>query len=69
MTDLLTRSEYAAIAADLSFPCTPFIDGKYSRGGGPEMKTVNPAAGETLTTRSEERRVGEEGRSRGSPYH
>ncbi|MDJ0820197.1 MAG: aldehyde dehydrogenase [Paracoccaceae bacterium] len=50
MTDLLTRAEYAAIAADLSFPATPFIDGKYRRGTGPDMPTTNPATGETLAT-------------------
>ena len=49
MTDLLTRSEYAAIAADLDLPATPFVDGKFRKGQGPMMDTVNPATGEVLT--------------------
>ena len=48
MTDLLTRADYAAIAADLSLPTTPFIDGKFRRGNGPMMTTLNPATGEAL---------------------
>ena len=48
MTDLLTRADYAAIAADLSLPTTPFIDGKFRRGTGPMMTTLNPATGEAL---------------------
>lgn len=50
MKDLLTRSEYAAIADDLSLPSTPFIDGKFRKGGGKEMPTYNPATGDILTT-------------------
>ncbi len=50
MTDLLTRAEYAAIAADLDFPRTPFIDGKFRAGSGPTMDTLNPATGEVLAT-------------------
>jgi gamma-glutamyl-gamma-aminobutyraldehyde dehydrogenase len=50
MTELLTRAEYAAIAADLDLPATPFIDGKFQRGHGPMMDTVNPATGEVLTS-------------------
>ena len=48
MTDLLTRAEYAAIAADLDLPKAPFIDGKFRTGSGPMMATVNPATGEAL---------------------
>ena len=48
MTDLLTRADYAALAADLSLPTTPFIDGKFRRGNGPMMTTLNPATGEAL---------------------
>ncbi|WP_323768221.1 aldehyde dehydrogenase [Antarctobacter sp.] len=48
MTDLLTRADYAAIAADLTFPATPFIDGKFRRGRGATMVTSNPATGEEL---------------------
>ena len=49
MTELLTRDEYTAIAADMDFPATPFIDGKFRRGSGPTMPTLNPATGEKLT--------------------
>ena len=48
MTDLLTRDEYAAIAADLDLPVTPFIDGKFRKGSGPMLPTLNPATGEEL---------------------
>ena len=50
MTDLLTRSEYAAIAADLDLPKSPFIDGKFRPGTGTPFETLNPAKGETLAT-------------------
>ncbi|MEO1048877.1 MAG: aldehyde dehydrogenase family protein, partial [Pseudomonadota bacterium] len=50
MTDLLTRAEYAAIAASLDMPASPFIDGKFRPGTGPDMPTVNPATGATLAT-------------------
>ncbi|WP_299736554.1 aldehyde dehydrogenase [uncultured Roseobacter sp.] len=45
MTDLLTHAEYAAIAGDLDFPSAPFIDGKFRKGAGPMMATLNPATG------------------------
>ncbi|WP_298836862.1 aldehyde dehydrogenase [uncultured Roseobacter sp.] len=48
MTDLLTRAEYAAIAGEIDLPATPYIDGKFRRGSGPLMPTVNPATGEVL---------------------
>ncbi len=48
MTDLLTRAEYAAIAQELDFPATPFMDGKFRRGNGPMMATLNPATGDTI---------------------
>lgn len=50
MTDLLTRAEYAAIAADLDLPSGCYIDGKFRPGSGAAMPTLNPATGETLTT-------------------
>ena len=50
MTDLLTRAEYGAIAAELDLPAAPFIDGKFRAGTGAKMETVNPATGEVLTT-------------------
>ena len=49
MTDLLTRAEYAAIAAELDFPAAPFIAGKFRKGAGPLMPTLNPATGEEIT--------------------
>lgn len=42
MTDLLTRAEYKALAADLAPPRTAFIDGKYRAGSGPKFTTINP---------------------------
>ncbi|MEO9574448.1 MAG: aldehyde dehydrogenase [Tateyamaria sp.] len=48
MTDLLTHAEYVALADALDPPRTPFIDGKYQRGHGPMMATVNPATGEEI---------------------
>ncbi|MEM9148532.1 MAG: aldehyde dehydrogenase [Pseudomonadota bacterium] len=50
MTELLTRAEYGALAADLDLPAAPFVDGKFRSGTGPALPTVNPATGETLTT-------------------
>jgi len=48
MTDLLTQAEYQAIAADIEFPRTAFIDGKYRAGTGAAFDTVNPATGKVL---------------------
>ena len=48
MTDLLTRADYAALAASLSLPRAPFIDGKFRAGSGGTLTTLNPATGETL---------------------
>ncbi|MEM7290847.1 MAG: aldehyde dehydrogenase family protein, partial [Pseudomonadota bacterium] len=48
MTDLLTHAEYQSIAAEIDLPKTPFIDGKYRRGTGPEMDTVNPATNDVI---------------------
>ena len=50
MSDLLTHAEYHAIAADLDLPRTPFIDGKYRRGSGADMPSINPADGSEITT-------------------
>ncbi|MEM9342368.1 MAG: aldehyde dehydrogenase [Pseudomonadota bacterium] len=47
--DLLTKDEYTAIAADLTFPTTAFIDGGYRpAASGKTFDTVNPATGETI---------------------
>ncbi|NKB52519.1 MAG: aldehyde dehydrogenase family protein [Rhizobiaceae bacterium] len=48
MTALLTREEYAGIAAQIDFPKTAFIDGKYQPGRGGKLATANPATGEEL---------------------
>lgn len=46
--DLLTRDEYAAIAAGMDWPRAAFIDGKFRKGSGPALKSVDPATGETI---------------------
>ena len=48
--DLLTRDEYAALAAGIDWPKAAFIDGKYRKGTGAKLKTVNPATGEVIAT-------------------
>ena len=48
MSDLLTREEYAAIAADLNPPRAPFMDGKFRKGSGKVLATSNPATGEVI---------------------
>ena len=49
MSELLTREEYAAIAAELSFPTDAYIDGAYRPGAsGRTLETRNPATGELL---------------------
>lgn len=49
MTDLLTHAEYQAVAAALTPPQSPFIDGKFRPGRGPMMATINPATGAEIT--------------------
>ncbi len=48
MTELLTHAEYQAIASELSLPRAAFVDGKYRKGAGGLMPTLNPATGEIL---------------------
>ena len=48
MTDLLSREEYQAIADNLDFPRSAFIDGKFIPGNGKKLSTINPATGETI---------------------
>ncbi|WP_420556990.1 aldehyde dehydrogenase [Roseovarius sp.] len=48
MTELLTRDEYGAIAAEIDLPRAPFVDGKFRKGSGPVMETVNPATMDVL---------------------
>ena len=50
MSDLLTKAEYQAIAAEIDLPKSPFIDGKFRAGTGSPLETVNPATGELLAT-------------------
>ena len=50
MTELLTKAEYQALAAQINLPRTPFIDGKFRKGGGPALVTTNPATGDVITT-------------------
>ncbi len=49
MSEILTRDEYAAIAAGLTLPRAPFIDGGF-RGGASDwtLPTYNPATGALL---------------------
>ena len=47
--ELLTKDEYHAIAADLDFPTSAFIDGAYRpAASGKTFDTVNPATGDVL---------------------
>ncbi|WP_342704966.1 aldehyde dehydrogenase [Burkholderia arboris] len=49
MADLLSASEYAALAADLRFPTGPFIDGAFRASStGDAFATVNPATDAVL---------------------
>ncbi len=50
MNELLTKAEYAALAANLNLPRTPYIDGKFRKGSGAALEATNPATGETITT-------------------
>ncbi len=46
--ELLTRDEYAALAADMTYPAAPFIDGKFRAGRGKKFPTINPATGDAI---------------------
>lgn len=48
MSSLLSREEYQAIADEINFPRTAFIDGKFRAGNGKKMPTINPATGEKI---------------------
>jgi gamma-glutamyl-gamma-aminobutyraldehyde dehydrogenase len=50
MSELLTREEYASIAAEMIYPAAPFIDGKFRAGRGEKFPTINPATGEAVAT-------------------
>ena len=43
MSELLTHDEYKSLGASLDFPQSPFIDGKYHKGSGALMTTLNPS--------------------------
>lgn len=46
---LLTKDEYAAIARDMSFPTSAFVDGGYRpAASGKTFETMNPATGDVL---------------------
>lgn len=50
MSELLTREQYHAIAADLQLPTQSFIDGRFRPAlSGNTLPTINPATGEVLT--------------------
>ena len=50
MSNLLSKNEYAAIAAKINFPVDPFINGKFRKSkAGNNMKSINPANGSVLT--------------------
>jgi 4-(gamma-glutamylamino)butanal dehydrogenase len=49
MSELLTREEYAALAATIDPPRAPFIDGKFRPGDGDHLASTNPATGEVIT--------------------
>lgn len=48
MSDLLTLEEYQSIASSLDFPKAAFIDGRYQKGSGAVLQTINPASNEVL---------------------
>lgn len=49
MSDLLTKLEYISIAKNIDPPSSPFIDGKFRRGHGPEMACLNPSNNTEIT--------------------
>ena len=50
MSKLLTYEEYTSLGASLDFPQSPFIDGKYYKGSGELMTTINPSTGMEITS-------------------
>ena len=48
MSDLLTRTEYQAIADEMLYPRAAFIDGKYQAGRGDSLTSINPATGHAI---------------------
>ena len=50
MSELLTHEEYKSLGASLDFPQSPFIDGKYHKGSGELITTLNPSTGKEITS-------------------
>jgi gamma-glutamyl-gamma-aminobutyraldehyde dehydrogenase len=51
MSELLTREEYASIAASLVLPVTSFIDGSFRPSqSGATFESINPATGDVLAS-------------------
>ena len=50
MSELLTHEEYKSLGASLDFPQSPFIDGKYHKGSGKLMTSINPSTGKEITS-------------------
>ena len=50
MSELLTHEEYKSLGASLDFPQSPFIDGKYYKGSGALMTTLNPSTSKEITS-------------------
>ena len=50
MSELLTHEEYKSLGASLDFPQSPFIDGKYHKGSGELITTLNPSTGREITS-------------------
>ncbi|MEM0923720.1 MAG: aldehyde dehydrogenase [Pseudomonadota bacterium] len=48
MMELLTREEYAALAEAAPWPSAAFIDGKFQRGSGKGLSSLNPATGSPI---------------------
>ena len=48
MNELLTHEEYKSLGASLDFPQSPFIDGKYHKGSGELITTLNPSTGKEI---------------------
>ena len=48
MSELLTHEEYKSLGASLDFPQSPFIDGKYHKGSGELITTLNPSTGKEI---------------------
>ena len=49
MSELLTYEEYKSLGASLDFPQSSFIDGKYYKGSGALLTTLNPSTGKEIT--------------------